>query len=378
MSARLELKNISFSYEDENKILDKISFNIDSNDFLVLLGSSGCGKTTLLNIIAGLLSQSDGQVLIDGINVDDKDPKSRDVAMVFQNYALYPSMTVYNNIAFPLKNSHKNKSEIDNMVRTVATNLGILDLLQKKPHQLSGGQKQRVAIARAIVRRPKLFLMDEPLSNLDASMRNQMRQELKRIHKEIDSSIVYVTHDQIEALSLATKIIVLENGKIQQIGSPQELYSHPKNEFVASFIGIPKMNFVKNTKLIAENNQYYVELFGEKIYIDTQEFHNKNIDYMDVGIRPQDIQLAKDNNSNILIEYKEFNGNDFVYNISYCNEHFEVVSKLNLEEGERIKIIVNNSKLHFFDKNKNSLSWLATNGVASIVVLLFFLSSNIW
>ena len=185
MSARLELKNISFSYEEENKILDKISFNIDSNDFLVLLGSSGCGKTTLLNIIAGLLSQSDGQVLIDGINVDDKDPKSRDVAMVFQNYALYPSMTVYNNIAFPLKNSHKNKSEIDNMVRTVATNLGILDLLQKKPHQLSGGQKQRVAIARAIVRRPKLFLMDEPLSNLDASMRNHVAQG-----KNINNAVV--------------------------------------------------------------------------------------------------------------------------------------------------------------------------------------------
>ena len=187
MSARLELKNISFSYEEENKILDKISFNIDSNDFLVLLGSSGCGKTTLLNIIAGLLSQSDGQVLIDGINVDDKDPKSRDVAMVFQNYALYPSMTVYNNIAFPLKNSHKNKSEIDNMVRTVATNLGILDLLQKKPHQLSGGQKQRVAIARAIVRRPKLFLMDEPLSNLDASMWNHVAQG-KNINNAVVSS----------------------------------------------------------------------------------------------------------------------------------------------------------------------------------------------
>lgn len=224
---------------------------------MVLLGPSGSGKSTILSIIAGFEPQNSGDVFIDGNNCNKKPCQDRDVAMVFQNYALYPCMNVYNNIAFPLINRHEKKEIVNQKVRTIAKTLHIEDILKKKVDKISGGQKQRVAIGRALVREPTLLLLDEPLSNLDAVLRTQMRKELFNLHSQFRITMVYVTHDQSEALSLATKIIVLDGGEIQQIGTPQEIYDFPQNEFVATFIGSPQMNFFKEYNVFTVNERVY-------------------------------------------------------------------------------------------------------------------------
>ena len=239
---KLKVINLAKSYDRDVPVLRDISFCVDDRDFFVILGPSGCGKTTLLNIIAGVEDINGGEIYIDGIRVNENKPQKRDVAMVFQNYALYPTMNVFDNIAFPLRNRHFKKKEIEGKVLSVAKLLHIEDILKKRITQISGGQKQRVAIGRAIVREPKLFLFDEPLSNLDATLRSEMRQELLNLHSQLNSTFIYVTHDQTEALSLATKIMVLRDGVIQQIGTPQEIYDSPNNQFVAQFIGVPAMN----------------------------------------------------------------------------------------------------------------------------------------
>ncbi len=239
--AILDLKNIKKNF-GAVEVLKDISVSIEKGDFLVLLGPSGCGKSTLLNCIAGLEEVSDGMVSIDGAEMNAVPPKDRDIAMVFQSYALYPNMTVAENIAFGMKVRGDSKATRAIKVAEVAATLQITELLERKPAALSGGQRQRVAIGRALVRAPKLFLFDEPLSNLDARLRGEMREEIKKLHHEVNASIVYVTHDQIEAMTLATKIVVLKDGVIQQIGTPEEIYDHPKNVFVAEFMGAPPMN----------------------------------------------------------------------------------------------------------------------------------------
>ena len=241
------LKNITKEYENGFLAVKDVNLEIKDNEFVILVGPSGCGKSTTLRMIAGLEDISDGELLIDGKRMNDVAPQHRDIAMVFQNYALYPHMTVYQNIAYSLKIKKTPKAEIEQRVREVAETLGLTGLLDRKPGQLSGGQKQRVAMGRAIIRHPKAFLMDEPLSNLDAKLRGQMRVEIADLYQRLNTTFIYVTHDQTEAMTLGTKIVVMKDGEIQQIDSPANLFNFPANRFVAGFIGTPTMNFFDAT-----------------------------------------------------------------------------------------------------------------------------------
>ncbi len=242
--AEVTLENVVKRYGDVVAV-DDVSLAIKDGEFISLVGPSGCGKTTTLNMIAGLIELTEGSIYIGDRDVSELDPKDRDIAMVFQNYALYPNKTVYKNLAFPLEMRRMAKEEIDQRVKSTAEILSITALLQRKPRELSGGQQQRVALGRALVRSPKAFLMDEPLSNLDAKLRVQMRAELKRFHHELNATVIYVTHDQMEAMTMSDRIVVMSNGVLQQAGTPDELYSRPVNQFVAGFIGSPSMNFVR-------------------------------------------------------------------------------------------------------------------------------------
>ena len=252
------LKNLVKSYDGKKNIIDNINLEIKDKEFIALVGSSGCGKSTILRLISGLEDITSGEILIDGKVVNNIHPKDRDIAFVFQSYALYPHMSVYDNIAFGLKMRKYDKKTIDEKVKEVAKSLNLEDLLDRKPRQLSGGQRQRVALGRAIVRQPKVFLMDEPLSNLDANLRVQMRSEIKKLHQKLQTTFIYVTHDQTEALTMGDRIVVLDKGKIQQADTPDMIYNNPKNKFVAGFIG--QMNFidtiVTDGKFMLEGAEY--------------------------------------------------------------------------------------------------------------------------
>lgn len=256
--SKVELKNLVKSYNGKQNIINGISLEIKDKEFIVLVGSSGCGKSTILRLISGLEDITSGEILIDDKIVNNEHPKDRDIAFVFQSYALYPHMTVYENMAFGLKMRKYNKTDIDEKVRNTAKALNLEELLDRKPKELSGGQRQRVALGRAIVRNPKVFLMDEPLSNLDANLRVQMRSEIKQLHQKLGTTFVYVTHDQTEALTMGDRIVVLDKGVIQQVAPPLEIYNNPKNIFVAGFIG--QMNFIKtniqNGKFVIENVEF--------------------------------------------------------------------------------------------------------------------------
>ena len=276
-------------------------FNLDIKDkeFIVLVGPSGCGKSTTLRMIAGLEEISEGELYIDGKLMNDVAPKDRDIAMVFQNYALYPHMTVYENMAFSLKLKKYPKAEIDRIVRESAEILDITEYLDRKPKALSGGQRQRVAIGRAIVRHPKVFLMDEPLSNLDAKLRNQMRAELIKLREKIDTTFIYVTHDQVEAMTLGDRIVIMRDGFIQQIGTPQEDFNHPANLFVASFIGTPQMNFFENCRLSCTQGRYTVNVLGYTVELsDEQNAELKKTGvgdrFVTVGVRPVHMNIGSD------------------------------------------------------------------------------------
>ena len=273
-------------------------FNIDIADkeFIVLVGPSGCGKSTTLRMIAGLEEISEGEVIIDGRVVNDVPPKDRDIAMVFQNYALYPHMTVYENMAFSLKLKKVDKKTIDEKVREAAEILDITQYLDRKPKALSGGQRQRVAIGRAIVREPKVFLMDEPLSNLDAKLRNQMRAEIIKLRQRINTTFIYVTHDQTEAMTLGDRIVIMRDGFIQQIGTPQEVFNHPSNLFVAGFIGTPQMNFF-DAELKKTGDKYSVVLYGAEFAISEEKqaslkAHGAAAGPVVLGVRPEHIMLS--------------------------------------------------------------------------------------
>ena len=274
-------------------------FNLDIADgeFIVLVGPSGCGKSTTLRMIAGLEEISEGELYIGDRVVNNVAPKDRDIAMVFQNYALYPHMTVYENMAFSLKLKKAPKDEIDKKVREAAEILGITEYLERKPKALSGGQRQRVAIGRAIVRNPQVLLMDEPLSNLDAKLRNQMRAEIIKLRSRINTTFVYVTHDQTEAMTLGDRIVIMRDGFIQQIGTPQEVFNHPKNLFVASFIGTPQMNFF-NATLKRDARGYYVELLGKEVVLskaqqDALSAVNQQPAQIVLGVRPVNLSVAQ-------------------------------------------------------------------------------------
>ena len=348
--ASIELKNIEKSF-GTNKVINKFDIKINDGEFIVLVGPSGCGKSTLLRMISGLESVDIGEIYLDNKLINNLIPSKREIAMVFQSYALYPHMNVFENMAFGLKMEKISKSEISQKVNNAAATLQIEDLLERKPKQLSGGQRQRVAIGRAITRSPKVFLFDEPLSNLDAALRSEMRVEISKLHKKMNSNIIYVTHDQVEAMTLADRIVVLNKGNIEQYGTPNEIYSDPNNIFVAEFIGSPKMNIIKiNKEHISNLNTFH--LFNNKITFDNLEFK----DEIYIGIRPEDISLK--NNHEIKIDAKI----DLVENLGFEKIIYSKVEdkQIVIKSSENIssnslKISFSKDKMLFFDKDKNRI-----------------------
>ena len=292
-------KKVNLQITDEGVVaVQEFNLDIADKEFIVLVGPSGCGKSTTLRMVAGLEEITAGELIIDGKLMNNVEPKDRDIAMVFQSYALYPHMTVYENMAFSLKLKKASKEEIDKKVREAAEILDITQYLDRKPKALSGGQRQRVAIGRAIVRAPKVMLMDEPLSNLDAKLRNEMRAEIIKLRERIDTTFIYVTHDQTEAMTLGDRIVIMRDGYIQQIGTPQEVFNHPANLFVAGFIGMPVMNFF-DAKLLKENGKYLVDLSGYKVELDEE----KQARLAANNVAPQEITLGvRPEHTNILAE----------------------------------------------------------------------------
>ena len=348
--ASIELKNIEKSF-GSNKVINKFDIKINDGEFIVLVGPSGCGKSTLLRMISGLESIDQGEIFLDQKLINNLLPSKRDIAMVFQSYALYPHMNVFENMSFGLKMEKIPKSEINQKVNNAAATLQIEDLLERKPKQLSGGQRQRVAIGRAITRNPKVFLFDEPLSNLDAALRSEMRVEISKLHKKLKSNIIYVTHDQIEAMTLADRIVVLNKGNIEQFGTPSEIYSNPNNIFVAEFIGSPKMNIIKINKEQIINSKT-LSLFNNKITFENFEFK----DEIYLGIRPEDISL--ENNHEIQVDVKI----DHVENLGFEKIVYSKVSEnqIIIKSSENInnhslKISFSKDNVLFFDKDKNRI-----------------------
>jgi multiple sugar transport system ATP-binding protein len=355
--ATVELNNISKIYDGNVKAVDSINIDVKDREFVVLVGPSGCGKSTTLRMVAGLEDITGGELKIDGKVVNDVPPKDRDIAMVFQNYALYPHMSVYDNMAFGLKIRKFPKDEIDQRVREAAKILDIEELLERKPKALSGGQRQRVAVGRAIVRKPKVFLFDEPLSNLDAKLRVQMRAEISSLHSRLQATMIYVTHDQVEAMTMADKIVVMKLGIIQQIGSPLELYNTPTNKFVAGFIGSPPMNFFTST---IEQNGKSLTAASEDFRIDLPESFNKLMkDYVGkevvFGIRPENLDYVQKSEPGKTIDTEvlvvEPLGAE-THVIVAAGKH-QAVAKIEPsivpEVGEKMSLVPNFDKVVFFD-----------------------------
>ena len=293
--AKVKLEGIRKVYDNDVVAVHGAEFEIKDGEFVVLVGPSGCGKSTTLRMIAGLETITEGHLFIGDLLVNDIPPKDRDIAMVFQNYALYPHMTVFDNMAFGLKLRKFPKEEINKRVRQAAEILGIEDILDRKPKQLSGGQRQRVAVGRAIVRKPQVFLFDEPLSNLDAKLRVQMRTEISKLHRQLDATMVYVTHDQVEAMTMGDRIVVMLDGHIQQIDTPLNLYDHPVNRFVAGFIGSPSMNFV--TGEVAREDGLHFRALENVFTLPLAGQHETSLKYYEgkkvtLGIRPEDLYVA--------------------------------------------------------------------------------------
>ena len=334
-------KKVNLQITDEGVVaVQEFSLDIKDKEFVVLVGPSGCGKSTTLRMIAGLEEISAGELYIDDKLVNNIPPKDRDIAMVFQNYALYPHMTVFDNMAFSLKLRKTPKDEITKKVHEAAAILDITEYLDRKPKALSGGQRQRVAIGRAIVREPKVLLMDEPLSNLDAKLRNQMRAEIIKLREKIDTTFVYVTHDQTEAMTLGDRIVIMKDGFIQQIGTPQEVIAHPKNLFVAGFIGTPQMNFFRNAKLIKGANGYSVEILGTTFELTPAQqakLRESNIESQDViaGVRPHHITLSKDGIKS-KVDVSEMMGSELHLHLDADGQ--EVVSVVPITESESADI----------------------------------------
>jgi len=355
----VEIKLVNLTKRFGNVVaVDHLNLTVKHGELLVLLGPSGCGKTTTLRLIAGLESPDEGEIYFDNTLVNDMSPKDRNVAMVFQDYALYPHMTAYDNIAFPLRNRGYSESNIRRKVLEVAEMLNIKELLNRKPRQLSGGQKQRVALARAIVREPNVFLLDEPLSNLDAKLKTQMRVELRKLQKRLGVTTVYVTHDQAEAMSIGDRIAVMKNGKLLQVGTPEEVYENPKNMFVASFIGSPSMNFIKC--IVKLRNGFYVLDCGDfKINISYER--GREVDVLEgeeviLGIRPEDITILPERSSNAIsasIELIEPLRPDMLIHLRIGNIKIVArsLSTLLWKPDDHVSISFNLRKLHIFRKN---------------------------
>ncbi len=343
-------------------------FNLDIADkeFIVLVGPSGCGKSTTLRMIAGLEEISDGELYIDGKLVNDVAPKDRDIAMVFQNYALYPHMTVYENMAFSLKLRKEPKDVIDKKVREAAEILDITQYLDRKPKALSGGQRQRVAIGRAIVRDPAVFLMDEPLSNLDAKLRNQMRAEILKLRERIDTTFVYVTHDQTEAMTLGDRIVIMRDGYIQQIGTPQQVFNNPSNLFVAGFIGSPQMNFF-DAQLIREGDRFFVQLENYKIELDAEKearlaANNVQSQAVTLGVRPEHTIIG-DTGITAKVDVSEMMGSSVHLHVSAAGKDVIIIvptidMKGHYAMGDTVHFAFEGNVAHVFSKDtEKNLEW---------------------
>ncbi len=349
----ITLKNVSKIFEDGYRAVDNFVLEIPDKEFVVLVGPSGCGKSTTLRMIAGLETVSEGEIIIGDRLVNNIQPKDRDIAMVFQSYALYPDKTVYKNIAFSLERRKMPKKEIEKRVQEAAKILHIEHLLDRKPKALSGGQRQRVALGRAIVRNPAVFLFDEPLSNLDAKLRTQMRTEIALLHKRLGTTFIYVTHDQTEAMTMGDKIVVMDAGVVQQADTPENLYNNPANAFVASFIGSPSMNFLEGT--VEKGRSTLVALIGGDI-IPTNRYsealRSRQGQNVKIGIRPEDISLTGTAHplKGILKVQENLGSEAYVY-IEYQNTLLtaKVPHICNKQSGDEITFYINGNKMHFFD-----------------------------
>ena len=361
------MKNLKKVYDGGVTAVHDVNLEIKDKEFIVLVGPSGCGKSTTLRMVAGLEEISDGELYIDGRLCNNVEPKDRDIAMVFQSYALYPHMSVYDNMAFALKLKKTPKAEIDKKVREVAQILDITQYLERKPKALSGGQRQRVAIGRAMVRDPKVFLMDEPLSNLDAKLRNQMRAEIIKLRSRINTTFMYVTHDQTEAMTLGDRIVIMKDGFVNQIGTPTEVFDKPVNLFVAGFIGMPVMNFFDNCKLLLENGKYYAQIRNAKFELDPfqqKALKQNNQQPCDIiaGIRPQHITVGE-GELTATIEVNEMLGSEV--NLHARSEQDEVVMviptvdlKVDVSAGSKVNFTAQPKLIQLFDKETgNNLVW---------------------
>lgn len=355
--AEVRMEHITKEFRDTKKgmvrAVDEESFVVRDKEFIVFVGPSGCGKTTSLRMIAGLEKQTRGNIFIGNKLVNAIRPKDRDIAMVFQDYALYPHMTIRENLSFGLKNLKTPKNIIEEKIDYASKILNIGDLLDRKPRELSGGQKQRIAVGRAIVRNPSVFLFDEPLSNLDAKLRVQMRVELAELHKRLQATIIYVTHDQVEAMTLGDRIIVMNKGKIQQIDTPDEIYLHPDNMFVGGFIGSPPMNFVRvklnNDKLIFPN---YTHKMPNNVVAKIAQYNQKEVIF---GIRPEDISLCNDNEDSeaveVFLKVVENLGADYLahFEIGHNKLTARLDNKIRPRELSNVRLSFNLKKMHLFD-----------------------------
>ena len=369
------LKDIKKVYENGYVGTHDVNIKIKDKEFIVLVGPSGCGKSTTLRMVAGLEEITDGELYIDGQLMNDVAPKDRDIAMVFQSYALYPQMTVYQNMAFSLELRKLPKDEIDKKVREAAEILGITQFLDRKPAALSGGQRQRVAIGRAMVRDPKVFLMDEPLSNLDAKLRNQMRAEIIKLRQRINTTFMYVTHDQTEAMTLGDRIVIMKDGYVNQIGTPVEVFNKPVNLFVAGFIGMPVMNFFDNCKLLLEDGVYYAEIRGVKFKLS--DFQQKALKQngqqacdIVAGIRPQHITVGE-GELTAKVEVSEMMGSEYnIHARSHDDEVVMVVPTVGLDTdvsmGATVQFTTEPDLIQLFDKESgNNLIWYDEASVAA-------------
>lgn len=349
----ISLKSLSKQYTNEKHTLENISLDIKDKEFLVLLGPSGCGKSTLLRMIAGIEDISQGEVHIGDVCVNELEPKDRGVAMVFQNYALYPHMTVHENMAYGLKIKKMKKSERERRIQAAAEILQIHPLLKRLPSQLSGGQKQRVAIGRAIVKEPKVFLMDEPLSNLDAKLRNEMRIEIKKLHERLNSTFIYVTHDQVEAVTLGDRIAIMTEGKFRQIGTPLEIMECPVDMFVANFISSPPINYL-DAELVDREGRIYADMDGmlveTNIPLDAIKHHPK----VKAGIRPEHCIILEEKAPNTLpmeILFTEIIGTDVLLHLTYKTQHFIVKKSFDqtYAKGQKLYVALQPKHMHLFD-----------------------------
>lgn len=358
--SNIKIKNLKKVYSNGYEAIKDFSLDIEEKEFIIFVGPSGCGKSTTLRMIAGLEDISDGEIWINDKLVNDVEPKDRDIAMVFQNYALYPHMNIFENMSFGLKLKKTKKEEIDSLVSKAAKILNLDSVLDRYPKELSGGQRQRVAMGRAIVRKPAVFLMDEPLSNLDAKLRAHMRVEIAKLHKELGATFIYVTHDQTEAMTLGTRIVVMKDGVIQQVDTPRNLYYNPENMFVAGFIGTPQINFYnmiiskENNKICLKNGNYTIFLneFQENLLLKNNYLEKEII----IGIRPENILLS---NSNFIMEvsaYEMVGSEAFIYgDFLGKNTIIRAESSIPIEIGQKISFNFKTDNLHFFDKESEKI-----------------------